>query len=56
MFEIGEYVVHKRVAEKDNYYFEKAERILYSEFSVVLNMNYMETKEYIKDKIEELVE
>ena len=47
---------NKKVAEKDIYYFEKAEKLLYNEFSVVLNMNYNDTKEYIRKKIEELVD
>lgn len=47
---------NKKVAEKDNYYFEKAEKLLYSEFGVVLGMNFQETKKYIVQKIEELVD
>lgn len=47
---------HKKVGEKDNYYFEKAEKILYSEFSIVLGMDYNEIKEYIKKKIDGMVD
>lgn len=46
---------HKKIAEKDHYYFEKAEKFLYSEFSIVLNLSYEETKKYIVEKIEEIV-
>lgn len=42
---------HKKVGEKDNYYFEKAEKFLYTEFSIVLNKTIEETKQYIIDKL-----
>lgn len=42
---------NKKVGEKDNYYFEKAERYLYNEFSIVLNKTIEETKQYIIDKL-----
>lgn len=38
---------NKKVGEKDNYYFEKPEKYLYNEFSVVLNKTVEETKQYI---------
>lgn len=41
----------KKIGEKDNAYFEKAERMLYSEFSIALNMSYEETKEYVINKV-----
>lgn len=46
---------NKKYSEKDKTYFDKAERLLYNEFSIVLNKTYEETKEYIKIKIEELL-
>lgn len=46
---------HKKIGDKDNYYFQKAENYLYSEFSVVLNVSYDETKKYVIDKVSELV-
>ena len=30
----------KKISDKDNHYFELAEKYLYNEFSIVLNMNY----------------
>lgn len=44
----------KKISDKDNTYFQKAERILYNEFSIVLNMNYEETKEYIINEVEKM--
>lgn len=41
----------KKIGEKDNIYFEKAERMLYGEFSVALNMSYEATKEYVINKV-----
>lgn len=38
---------NKKVSEKDENYFNKAEKFLYNELSVSLNMSYDETKEYI---------
>lgn len=46
---------NKKIAEKDNYYFEKAELILYSEFSMVLGLSFEETKKYVTDKIKEML-
>lgn len=45
----------KKLSEKDTNYLEKAEKLLYNEFSVVLNLTYDETKNYIIDKVEALV-
>lgn len=45
----------KKLAEKDKSYFELAETYLYNEFSIVLNLNFDETKAYIINKIEELL-
>ena len=46
---------NKKIAEKDNYYFEKAEMLLYSEFSVVLGLSFEETKNYVMNKIQEML-
>lgn len=45
----------KKISEKDKFYFDKAEKLLYSEFSVVLNMSYEDTKKYVVDKVISLV-
>ena len=42
---------NKKISDKDNEYFERAEKYLYEELSVVLNMNYDETKNYVIDKV-----
>ena len=44
---------HKKVGEKDNYYFNLAEMYLYTELAQVLNMDYDSTKEYIIKKVKE---
>ena len=44
----------KKVSDKDKYYFEKAERYLYSEFSIVLNKSYEETKDYVVNKVKDI--
>ena len=43
----------KKISDKDKNYFELAEIYLYTEFSIVLNMSFGETKEYIIKKVEE---
>ena len=35
-------------------YFKIAEKLLYSEFSVVLNMSYEDTKEYVISKVHKI--
>lgn len=45
---------NKKTTDKDTYYFNQAELYLYSEFSVVLNLTYEETKQYIIDKLSDL--
>lgn len=45
----------KKISDKDKFYFEKAEKLLYSEFSIALNMTYDETKEYVANKVMSLV-
>ena len=37
----------KKISEKDDNYFKKAESIFYSEMSLALNMSYDDVKEYI---------
>lgn len=44
----------KKVSDKDKHYFEKAERYLYSEFSIVLGKTFDETREYVISKVEEI--
>ena len=41
----------KKISDKDNNYFNKAEKILYNEFSIALDMTCDETKKYIIDKV-----
>ena len=43
---------HKKVSDKDSYYFELAEKYLYNEFAIVLGMTYNETKNYIIEKLQ----
>lgn len=45
---------NKKTTDKDNYYFNQAELYLYNEFSVVLNLTYDETKEYILNEVNKL--
>lgn len=42
---------NKKITEKDKIYFEQAEEYLYHELSIVLNLSYEETKQYIIDKV-----
>lgn len=41
----------KKISEKDDFYFKKAERMLYSEFAVSLNVTYDEAKKYVVDSV-----
>lgn len=45
---------NKKTTDKDNYYFNQAELYLYNEFSVVLNLSYEQTKEYIINAVNKL--
>lgn len=47
---------NKKVGDRDERYFEEAEMCLYTEFSIVLNKNYNDTKEYIINKVAELTQ
>lgn len=44
----------KKIGEKDNNYFKLAEKILYNEISVALQMTYDEAKQFVVDKVAEL--
>lgn len=46
---------NKKITDKDDEYFKKAEKYLYNEFSFVLGMSIEETKKYVYDKVEEIV-
>lgn len=46
---------NKKTTDKDNYYFNQAEQYLYNELSVVLGLNYEETKDYIVKEVEKLI-
>lgn len=45
---------HKKIGDKDLYYFNRAEAYLYQEFAIVLNMNVDEVKDYIIKQINKL--
>lgn len=45
----------KKIGDKDNNYFNKAEKMLYNEFSIALNMTYDEAKRYVESKVTELL-
>ena len=43
----------RKISEKDDNYFNLAEKYLYSEFSVALNIPYEEVKKYVIDRVKE---
>ena len=45
---------NKKTADKDDYYFNQAELYLYNELSIVLNLTYDQTKEYILNEVNRL--
>lgn len=45
----------KKIGEKEDNYFKKSEKLLYNEISISLNLSYEETKKYIKERVEKLV-
>ena len=45
----------KKTSDKDSNYFNRAEKYLYNELSIALNMTFDETKEYVISKVQELV-
>lgn len=46
---------HKKISEKDDNYFNKAENLLYNELSISLGKSYEDTKKYVIDKVESLL-
>lgn len=44
----------KKMSDKDNIYFEKAERYLYNEIATVFNMSYEEAKNYVINTVKNL--
>ena len=44
----------KKISEKDDTYFKLAEKLLYTEFSVVLNKSFEDTKNYVISEVEKL--
>lgn len=44
----------KKISEKDDTYFKRAEKYLYTEFMIALKMSYEETEQYVIKKVEEL--
>jgi len=46
---------HKKIGKKDDNYFKKAEKLLYNEISISLGLSYDETKKYIKESVEKLI-
>lgn len=45
----------KKISEKDDNYFNKAENLLYNELSISLGKSYEDTKKYVIDKVESLL-
>lgn len=45
----------KKTTEKDDNYFKMAEKLLYNEFAIALNLSFDETKKYIYDEVSKLV-
>lgn len=46
----------RKIGEKDDAYFKKAEKYLYTEFSIALNLSYEETKEYVENLVKQTIE
>lgn len=44
---------HKKISEKDDNYFNKAEKLLYNELSISLGINVNDVKDYINKKVEQ---
>lgn len=44
----------KKIGDKDQNYFEKAERYLYNEIGVALNMNFDDVKKYIIEQVSKI--
>ena len=45
----------RKISDKDKNYFEQAEKYLYTEFSIVLNKSFNETKEYVINMVKKEV-
>lgn len=45
---------NRKMSEKDSNYFNRAEKYLYNELSIVYHMNFDETKNYIIHKVQEI--
>ena len=46
---------NKKLSDKDTKYFKQAEKYLYNELSISLEMTFEETKQYIINKVNELI-
>ncbi len=46
---------NRKPSEKDINYFNQAEKYLYNELSISLNMNYDDTKNYIVERVQKMV-
>lgn len=44
----------RKIGQKDEEYFKKAEHLLYTEFMIILNKSYEETKKYVEDIVSNL--
>lgn len=44
----------RKIGQKDEEYFKKAEHLLYTEFMIILNKSYDETKKYVEDIVSNL--
>ena len=44
----------KKISEKDDNYFNLAEKYLYSEFSITLGINFEDVKNYVIDRIKKM--
>lgn len=42
----------KKISDKENSYFKLAEKILFNELSIALNMSYDDTKKYVIEQVE----
>lgn len=42
---------NKKIGDRDEIYFNKAEKYLYNELRIVLDLSYEETKKYVLDKV-----
>ena len=46
---------NKKLSEKDNIYFKQAEKYLYNEISVSLKISFEDTKNYIINRVVEII-